>query len=54
MPQNKHQSLKRRLSVSTKKKDALTKVSQLNMASQKPVSPSGAANYAKNARQARK
>ena len=35
-----------------KKKDALTKASSLNMAYPKPVSPNGAVNYAKNARQA--
>ena len=37
-----------------RKKDAHTKVSQQNTAAQKPVSPSGAASYVKNARQARK
>lgn len=35
-----------------RKKDTLIKVSQLNTASQNAVSPSGAASYMKNARQA--
>ncbi len=43
-------NLRRRLFVSMRKKDGLTKASPLSMAYQKPASPSGAANSAKNAK----
>lgn len=54
MPQNYTPEFKKIVSVSTKKRDVLTKASPLNMAYPKPAFSSGAVNYAENARQARK
>ncbi len=55
MPQNYTQEFKKKIvRLHLEEESAPTKVSQLNTASQKPVSPSGAENSAKNARQARK
>lgn len=54
MPQSYTQEFKKKIAVSMRRKDVLTKASLLNTAFPKPVSPSDAASYKKNARQARK